>query len=193
MKSTGLINDHLLLSRMKQDDENAFVELYNRYSKKVRALAYPVVHSKEITQEITQNIFATLWERRHLLEINTSFSNYLAVAVKYQVINHIKGQIAFRKHSHYYKAFLKVSEEETLKSVEFNDLAEALEEGVQKLPKKTQQVFRLNRLEGKSVSEIADHLSLSEKAIRYHLSRCLKELRFHLKEFLFSLLVFLFF
>lgn len=180
--------DQELLSLVKQDDENAFVELYNRYSRKVRALAFSKVNSLEATQEIVQDIFSSIWERRYSLDINT-VPNYLSVAVKYRAINHIKSNVAFRKHSKLYKSFVKISEEETLETVQFNNLTEALEEGVQRLPEKTQLVFRLNRLEGKSISEIAIKLNLSEKAIKYHISRSLKELRFHLKEFLISLTI----
>lgn len=181
--------DHELLALIKGDDDLAFAELYNRYSKKIRALAFSKVNSLEATQEIVQDIFSDVWERRHSLNIQT-VPNYLSVAVKYRVINYIKSTVSFRKHSNFYKAFIKVSEEETLKTVQFNDLSTALEVGVQKLPEKTKLVFRLNRLEGKSIAEIAIKLNLSEKAIRYHISRSLKELRFHLKEFLISVTVF---
>ncbi len=125
------------------------------------------------------------------LSIIEAVPNYLAVAVKYRAINYIKSQLAFRKYSNLYKAFVKVSEEETMEAVQFHNLTEAIEESVQKLPEKTQLVFRLNRMEGKSISEIAIKLKLSEKAIKYHISRSIKELRFHLKEFLISLTIFL--
>jgi RNA polymerase sigma-70 factor (family 1) len=180
--------DEQLLSLIKQDDEAAFVELFRRYASKVRSLAFSKVNSREVAQEIVQEVFANIWERRHSL--NISFvSGYLFVAVKYEAINHIKSEITHRKHNKIYKAFTRISEDSTLRSVQYNDLAEALEGSVQKLPEKTQLVFRLNRLEGKSISEIALKLNLSEKAIKYHISRSLKELRLYLKEFLISLIL----
>ena len=69
-------------------------------------------------------------------------------------------------------------------SLEYNDLVHALDEQVKNLPEKTQEVFRLNRLEGRSVSEIARRLNVSEKAIEYHITRSRKELRLLLKDFL---------
>jgi RNA polymerase sigma-70 factor (ECF subfamily) len=179
-----------LLRLIQKDDEDAFAELYNRHAPRVRAMAFSKVNSIEATQEIVQEIFSSLWERRSSLHV-TALPNYLAVAVRYQVINYIKGQLAFRKYSNLYKAFVKVSEEDTLETVQFHNLTDAIEEGVQKLPEKTQLVFRLNRMEGKSISEIAIKLKLSEKAIKYHISRSIKELRFHLKEFLLLVTMFL--
>jgi RNA polymerase sigma-70 factor (ECF subfamily) len=182
--------DQQLLSLIRQDDSSAFDALYNRYARKVRTLAYAKVNSTEAAQEIVQDIFSTIWERRHSLEIQT-LPNYLSVAVRYQVINHFKSRISFQKHSTLYKAFIRISEERTMEAVQFNDLSEALEEGIRKLSGKTQLVFRLNRFEGKSIPEIAAKLNLSEKAIKYHISRSLKELRFHLKEFLVCLVILL--
>lgn len=59
------------------------------------------------------------------------------------------------------------------------------------LPQKTKKVFQLNRLEGRSVPEIANVLNLSEKAIEYHLTRSLKHLRVHLKDFMVLVITFL--
>jgi RNA polymerase sigma-70 factor (family 1) len=185
--------DEELLSLIKQDNEQAFTALFERYSKRIASIAYAKVNSLEVTQEIVQDIFATIWERRHSLSIHT-FSNYLSVCVKYQAISHIRNQVASKKHTNLFKAFVKICEEDTLQKVELHDLEDALEKGVHQLPDKTQLVFRLNRFEGKSISEIADKLHLSEKAIKYHLSKSLKELRVHLRHFLVScLLVTLFF
>jgi RNA polymerase sigma-70 factor (ECF subfamily) len=151
----------------------------------VRSIAYSKTNSVEGAREIVQEIFMSLWERRSALKVDT-LPNYLTVAVKYQVINYIKKQVLDTKYITYYKSFAKVSGEETLHVVEYKNLTDALEHSVQRLPKKTQVVFKLNRLEGKSIAEIATELKLSEKAIKYHITRSLKELRFYLKEFMFS-------
>lgn len=182
------LKDHTdvdLLLLLTQNDDGAFSELYNRYAPMVRSIAFSKTNSIEGAQEIVQEIFLSMWERRASLKVDT-LSNYLIVAVKYQVINYIKRQLRDNKYATYYKTFVKVSGEETLRVVEYKNLTDALEHGVQRLPKKTQVVFKLNRLEGKSIAEIADELKLSEKAIKYHITRSLKELKFYLKEFMIS-------
>lgn len=175
---------HLLLL-LKQSDEAAFAQIYNRHAPKVRSIAYSKLNSIEGAQEIVQETFMNLWERRYSLNIE-SLSTYLAVAVKYQVINYIKKQVVIRKHCDYYRSFAKIIGEETSNDVELMNLYEALDAGVKKLPAKTQAVFKLSRLEHKSISEIAIELNLSQKAIKYLITRSLKELRFHLKEFIIS-------
>ena len=177
--------DHKLLSLLKQDNEDAFAELYDRHAPKVRSIAYAKTNSIEGAQEIVQETFLRLWERRSILDIDV-LPNYLAVAVKYQVINYIKKQVSVNKYADYYKSFVKASSEETMQAVEFSNLHDELEKGIRLLPKKTQVVFKLNRLEHKSIAEIAIELNLSQKAIKYHITRSLKELKYHLREFLFS-------
>lgn len=170
---------------MKQTDETAFAELYSRYAAKVRTIAYAKTNSIEGAQEIVQETFLRLWERRSGLFIDT-LPNYLAVAVKYQVINYIKKQVCASKYADYHRSFGKMSSEETLQAVELSNLYDELEKGIRLLPQKTQAVFKLNRLEHKSIAEIATELNLSQKAIKYHITRSLKELKYHLKEFIFS-------
>jgi RNA polymerase sigma-70 factor (ECF subfamily) len=86
-----------------------------------------------------------------------------------------------KKYWDYYKTFVPQVEDSTEKIVNYNQLLEALEQGMEHLPKKTKTIFQLNRLEGRSISEIAKILNLSEKAIEYHLTSSLKHLRVHLK------------
>jgi RNA polymerase sigma-70 factor (ECF subfamily) len=97
-------------------------------------------------------------------------------------LNHIASQITREKHWNYYKQFIPLQEDVTANAVEFNELMEALEDGIEHLPEKSKKVFRLNHLEGHSISEIANLLNLSEKAIRYHLTQSVKKLRLHLKD-----------
>ena len=177
--------DSELLLLLKQNDEHAFEELYDRHAPKVRSIAYSKTNSKEGAQEIVQETFMRLWERRSSLVID-NLPNYLAVAVKYQVINYIKKQISVEKHHEFYRTFTKVSAEETLQAVELKNLYDELEKGISRLPKKTQVVFKLNRLEHKSIAEISEKLNLSQKAIKYHITRSLKELKFYLREFIIS-------
>ncbi|HEY8938258.1 MAG TPA: sigma-70 family RNA polymerase sigma factor [Cyclobacteriaceae bacterium] len=182
--------DRDLLLLLQQNDSNAFAELYDRHAPKVRSIAYSKTNSIDGAQEIVQETFMRLWERRSSLVID-NLPNYLAIAVKYQVINYVKKKVTVEKHNEFYRTFAKISAEETLQAVELKNLYEELEKGISRLPEKTQVVFRLNRLEHKSIAEISEKLNLSQKAIKYHITRSLKELKFYLREFIISISVIL--
>lgn len=149
-------------------------------------MAYSRVRSRETSQEIVQNIFISLWDKRSSVSIH-NMSSYLFTAIKYQAINIIESRIVHQKYWDYYKTFIPQQDEVTEKTVQFNELMQVIEEGMDRLPEKAKTIFKLNRLEGRSVHEIANILNLSEKAIQYHLTRSVKEIRLHLKDYLISL------
>ena len=178
-----------LLEAIRLDDEKAFAELFNRHWHKAHVLAYSKVHSKEVTEEIVQDLFMTLWDKRATLSIH-NVSSYIYASVKNKALNYIESCIVRKKYWDYYKAFVPQVEDSTEKIVNYNELLEALEHGMEHLPKKTKKIFQLNRLEGRSVSEIAKLLNLSEKAIEYHLTSSLKHLRVHLKNSMIMMICF---
>lgn len=188
MKSLNQYSDAELIALIKNDDEKAFECLFDRHWESAHRLASIKLKSKEIAQEIVHDLFLSFWQRRHSIQIE-KFSNYVQAAVKYKAITYFNHQLSKNKYLHDYQNQLQVQGDETLRTVEYNDLLKALEDGMKGLPAKTQEVFRLSRIEGHSVSEIADQLNVSEKAIEYHITRSRKELRLYLKDFLFALLV----
>lgn len=178
-------NDQDLLLKMRQNDEHAFSELFKRHWKTAYKTTFVRVRSEEITEEIVQDSFISIWEKRHVLEIN-NFSAYLHTMIKNKVLNYIESQVVRKKHWDYYKLFIPEKDEVTQKDVEWNELFSSIEEGINHLPEKSRKIFRLNHLEGKSISEIASNLKLSEKAIQYHLTQSVRRLRLHLKNYILT-------
>lgn len=169
------------MEAIRQDDEKAFAELFNRHWRKAHMMAYSKVHNKHVTEEIVQDLFITLWDKRASLSIQ-NISSYFYTSIKNKSLNYIESCVVRKKYWEHYKTFAPQSEESTDNIIEYNELLEAIEQGMEHLPKKTKRIFQLNRLEGRSISEIAKLLNLSEKAIEYHLTISLKQLRLHLKD-----------
>lgn len=181
--------DEQLVTIMRNGNDEAYAELFNRQWENVYNMVYSRISDRAVTEEMAQEIFMKLWDKRADLAID-NFSAYLYTCVKHRCINYIESKIARKKHWEHYKVFLPLQDDSTNRTIAFNDLREALEKGLNTIPKKSKMIFRLSRFEGQSVKEIAEQMNLSEKAIQYHLTRSVKELRLYLKEFL-SLLVFI--
>ena len=175
--------DEQLITTVRDGSEQAFAELFHRHWDNVYNMIYSRIRQRDVTEEMAQDIFMKLWDRRADVTID-NFSAYLFTCVKHRCINYIESRIIRRKHWEYYSAFLRMQDDSTGKVIAFNDLREALEKGLNTIPKKSKMIFRLNRFEGKSIKQIAGEMNLSEKAIQYHLTRSVKELRLYLKEFL---------
>ncbi|HEX5171116.1 MAG TPA: RNA polymerase sigma-70 factor [Cyclobacteriaceae bacterium] len=180
------ISDVQLLEAIRQDDEIAFAELFKRYWKKMHSIVFSRVRSVEATNEIVQGLFISLWKKRKTLLID-HLQSYLYTSVKNRILNHLESQMTQRKHWEYYRKFIPEAENTTERDVALNEAMEVIENEVELLPEKSKTIFRLNRLEGQSVSEIANSLNLSEKAIQYHITKSLKTLRLHLKDYILTL------
>jgi RNA polymerase sigma-70 factor (family 1) len=181
-------NENLILNNLRAGSREAFEEIFKRFWNPLYVMARSKVQSREEAEEIVQSIFSALWEKRATLVI-TNLSFYLQTAVRNRIINSIRSKITEHKYWEYYKAFMPQYKESTEDTVAFNALNEAVEKAVDRLPEKSKLVFKLSRLEGWSITEIARHLKLSEKAIEYHLTKSLKQLRIHLKDFILSALM----
>lgn len=188
-----LLSDDELIVLFRGSCQHAFKEMYLRYWQKVYQVAYKKVHHKELAEELTQNLFVELWRRRETVTIN-SLSAYLFGSLKYSIINHYKSLLVQENYHNYVKASANygvVNNTDYL--LMLNELSEALARGITLLPKKTAEVFRLSRIEHRSVKDIAEQLHISEKAVEYHITQSLKSIRFHLKEYLFLLVTFIIF
>lgn len=177
------VTDAVLLERLGTGDQNAFQEIYQRYWYKLFQVARRKVLFDEDAEEIVQDIFVDLWERREQLLIN-DLSKFLFKAVKYQLLDYLKAQIVRRSYQNSKQLFNQDTDTQTEEQLALKDLNEAILTGIDQLPSKTQEIFRLNRLEGKSTKEIAGLLQIPERTIEYHITQALRTMRSYLKDFI---------
>ena len=177
-------DERLLLQMTRDGDVNAFNRLFNKYWKKLYRIAYSKVGSREEAEEIVQDIFIKIWEKKSELNIH-NLSAYLYTSVKNRCLNYIEKKIIEHKHWEYYKKFIIDYDDSTNKTIVFNSLMDAIQSGMEQMSEKTKQVFKLNQLEGRSIKEIAEIHKLYEKAIEYHITSSIKKMRMYLKEFVF--------
>jgi len=174
--------DDFLVQQLLQSDERAFEEIYQRYWYKLYRFAYQQTGSKEDAEHLVHDVFASIWKRRETLQIK-KLEVYLIVSVKHLTTNLIKSQITLRKYQEYL-IFREIEQNSQIEDIlYFDDLAQAVEQALKKLPEKTAEVFRLSRFEHRTNREIAAKLQLSEKAVEYHITQSLQFLKTHLKTF----------
>ncbi|MDI9873889.1 MULTISPECIES: RNA polymerase sigma-70 factor [Bacteroidota] len=176
------LTDEQLVNLIIEDNKYAFEEVYHRYWYKLFGVAYHEIGTREEAEELVHDLFESLWNRRHQLNIRM-LSAYLVVSIKHLSTNYIKSQITNRKFQEYL-IFNEIRQSHaTEEVVHFSELSDAVEEAMKKLPEKTCEVFRMSRFENQSVKEIAVQLNLSEKAVEYHITKSLKLLRENLKAY----------
>jgi RNA polymerase sigma-70 factor (ECF subfamily) len=170
-----------LLEDLRAGRKDAFEEIFKRYWQQLYHTAFNKLQSHAEAEEIVQNIFSGLWEKRKTILID-KLDWYLHTSVRNRVINLIRHKITERKYCDFYMGFMPNASEVTENKVLYNDLSDAVEVAMKNLPQKSRIVFKLNRMEGRSIPEIANRLKLSEKAIEYHLTKSLKAMRVQLRD-----------
>ena len=188
MIESAKVSEQHLIEALRIGDEHAFTVIYKEYWYPMFLVAYRKLESREIAEELIQDIFTRLWKEREKVNI-ISLDYYLFSAVRYEVIDHIRSQGSQNKYLNYYKSFSSFEDCNTENTIAFNDLTKILDEGLEILPEKSKEIFKLNRLEHWSVGKIALHFQLSEKAVEYHLTKATKSIRIYLKDALISALI----
>jgi RNA polymerase sigma-70 factor (ECF subfamily) len=185
MTAYGKHNDAALLVLLSRGDDKAFTEIYNRYWDKMLFVAGIKCRDLGIAEEIVQDIFLDLWRRRSELSVTGELEAYLAVSVKYRVIN---AQAKMKRALRYRSEAIGNSPEQvnpTEQWLSFQELKVRLSELVNKLPEKCRITYQLSKEEGLSQKEIAFRMNVSEKSVEANLARAMKSLRLNLKRFLF--------
>lgn len=181
------VSDEDLLLLLKSDDEAAFNTLYNRYWKKLFVVASYRLGNLEEAEEIVQDIFTSLWNRRNTLVLTSDLAKYLAVSVKYRVIKTLDKHYNKQR----YIDSLVLSDQfdnSTEEKLAADELREELAKYVKQLPERCRLVFRLRREEGLSQKQIAETLQISEKTVEAHLGKAFKTLRIKLANYMTVLL-----
>lgn len=173
---------------MAADDEQAFAGLYDRYWEPLHAQACRKLRCPHEAEEIVQDLFVALWHKRHTAVIQ-QLEAYLFAALKYRIIDNIRAQLVRKDYAATSAPRASLPDHGTEHAVAAADLSAALAASVGSLPGHAREVFRLSRLEHRSVPEIAAQLQVSPKTVEYHLARSLRLLRSHLREFLVCLVV----
>lgn len=183
-------SDDALLELLKYQELKAFEEIYRRYWKRLYSMSYKRTQSREISEELVQDIFTSLWASRATVKI-TSLSAYLFTAVKYKVINHLEKEMSRRSYSES-QLVAALEANFTEEAVLLEDLNNALEKAIHRLPAKRQMIFKLHRQENLSMKQVASQLGISEKTVENQYGKAMKMLKLNLKHFTFSTLILLF-
>lgn len=174
------LSDQDLAQLLVQGKEDAFTEIYQRFWEKLMAIAFNLTKDQVLSEEITQEVFISLWDRRHIVQIG-SLGGYLATAIKFSVFKHLvrqRRQLQIIKDN-FVPAESFANEEER---VHARFLTEYVGGIVEQLPEKCRLVFRYSRYEGLSIAEIASRLDISPKTAEAHLTKALKTIRLNLRD-----------
>ena len=179
-------SDIELIDELKGGSREAFHELYVRYSEEIYRNILVRVNSSFYADDIFQDFFVNLWEKRDSIVITSSVRGYLLAWLKNHVLNAIKQE---QTRSKYVVETESEANEYSWERIVAKDLEEQIRKIVDEFPPRLRCVWVLSREKHLSVKEIARQLGVSEQTVKNQLTDILKKLRTEMgrKNFLFML------
>ena len=176
-----------LLTELQKGNKRAFETIYNLYWKELYLHAYKRLNTEHQAEELVQELFIQLWEKRTEIKVEKSLKSYLYGIIKKRILYYLREQ--YRESAHYEafgKNIVKVNGNLEHRIVQ-RDMIQKIEDLVQKLPVKTRYVFELSRKKFLSNKEIAGQLNISEKAVEYHIHSSLNFIKSNCSDYLLSI------
>ncbi len=167
----------LLLKRLKSDDENAFAEIVRHFTPALFRKAYQLTRNHDDAEDLLQDLFSNIWERRHGLSINSSLKSYLFVSLRHRFLRKLMRAELHEKAMDHVGNHIQQIEFSVIDMLEAADVQATIADAVGKLPEHMQQIFLLRGGEH-SIKEIAAALGLAEQTIKSYnmeLKRRIKE------------------
>lgn len=171
------MNEHDLLLRLVNGDEEAFCELYAAYKNRLIYFAMRFLKSREYAEDVFQDTFATIWQGRKFLNPDASFSSYLYTIVRNRVLNQLRD---LQNQENLKSQILSQAvdyTDDTNNQILADDLNHLLGCAMQQLTKRQREIFQMSREKQMSHREIAEVLGISVNTVQEHISVSLRILR----------------
>ena len=184
-------NEQQLFERLRNSDEAAFKVVYNTYYSRLYYFIFEFIPQKDIVENIVQDTFFILWDKRKKLKNNTNLASYLFTVAKNNCLYSLRDKR--------YKQKLFVANNLELNEIELNlealntldtsvfafrEIEEIIEKTLEGLPQQCRKVFELSRFKEMKNSEIAEELNISVKTVEGHITKSLKKFKESLKDYL---------
>jgi RNA polymerase sigma-70 factor (family 1) len=190
MQGDEIKNVSLLALNLSKGNLLAFNTLYRAYSNRLYRFAFGYLKSEAEAEELVQEVFTIIWERRGSLKTEHSFKSFLFTIAFNIIRKHFRTKIYLCEY--FKKGNVTDVDMQTSLKVSYDSLYQYLTELVNKLPGRRKEIFIKSRFEGCSINEIAKELNISHKTVENQLSDALKYIRTNLKSEAISVLLYLF-
>lgn len=178
----NLTEENEWFDKVKTGEMKAYENLFHRYYKHLCVFSSGIIRDDAAAEEIVQDFFVKLWEKRNQITIETSVKHYFFRSVKNLCLNHIQHNKIKLRYSQ--KMMTESDQQVTAEDHEADfELYEKIEESIGSLPEKRREIFRLSREEGLKYREIAERLNISVKTVEAQMGLAIKTLREKLKNY----------
>ncbi len=166
-----------------------FDKIYVAYFSRMHRFAKEYVVSEADAENIVQDVFMLLWEKRDVLDIKVSLVAYLFSLVKNKSLDYLRHQAVAEDFNQELQAKLSALEMLNNAFSSDEDVEQIISKAINTLPDRCREIFIKSRVEGKKNREIAEEMGISVNTVENQMGIALKKLRIELKDYLPLLIV----
>ena len=183
----------------KRISEEQFEELFCDFYPKLLAYAMSILNNKQAAEDIVQEVFLYVWEKRDNLQAGVGFYSYIFQSTYTKRVDYIRKdsrldkreQESLLQFAEEYQTYLE-NDAHPIQELFSKDFNEKLDELLEQLPESRRQVFKLVYLDGFKAREVASQLDMPQRTVESHVYLTLKFLRTQLSVSDFFILALLF-
>ncbi|MGJ1266596.1 RNA polymerase sigma factor [Sphingobacterium spiritivorum] len=171
MGTITLFNEKNLLLKLRNGDREAFEQLYNFYKNHIIGHLLYIFKSEELTQDVTQETFLSIWENRFQLDSDKSFKSYLYTIATNKAYDLLRKANLDRQLYDKLSVFIDNSGDQIYEKLFVKQRSEQLHQILAQLPNQQRLVFHMAKIDGYSYEEIARILNISHHTVNTHIKR----------------------
>jgi RNA polymerase sigma-70 factor (ECF subfamily) len=176
-------SDRKIFNEIKKGNLKTFERLFKKYYSSLCNYATKYLKDLNKAEEVVQELFYRLWEKRNKLDINVSLKSYLYRAVYNGCLQYLNHRAIEIRYEDYYKKQPKEYDKDASEAINMQELNQVIDKTLNSLPERCRNIFLLNRQDGLKYREIAEKMDLSVKTVEANMGKALKLLRKNLKNY----------
>jgi len=172
-----------ITKQIREGNLKEFERIFKEFYPQLCLYALRFVKTKDLSEEIVQNLFCHIWENRKELNIHTSIKAYLYRSTYHNALQVLRKIGSHNKYKEYVKHHFSENDSSTNK-LEEKEINRIVQQTLSSLPQRCGTIFKMSRFEGLKYQEIAQKLSISIKTVEANMGKALKAFRHNLKDYM---------
>jgi len=172
-----MFTDSQLIDFIKSGDQSAYLEIYDRYKNLLQQHAYNRLGDMDEVEDLLQELFIHLWDKRESINLTTSLSGYLFSAVRNRIFNIYHKKQRETSYLDSLQDFINQGVYSTDLLVREKEFSAIIDKEILALPPRMREVFLMSRNENLTHKQIAERLGTSEQTVSTQIRNSLKLLR----------------
>ena len=170
-----------LASRLRNDDINAFNTLYWQYHAAVYANALKLIKDPVIAEDIVQEVFVTVWGKRHTIDPEQDFAGWLFVISYHKTVDQLKRKL--KDALAHKKISISIEDHPILLNADLKEeQLSAIAKAMDQLSPQKRKVVELCKVQGRTYKKAAEELHISKYTVKEYLSEALVSIRKYIGE-----------